>query len=238
VNLVYRTWYLGGEKTSLGEIASAGVARSVRVQVALGGRALRLPRLRLDEHARYAGGGPLGQARMTQAVPRPEGLVDAGPRERLARVGRELRRVERRPEHRVTEHGRLRRPMQARGELLLERRRSHVPELDDSPTRLRLRRGHLVSDECLPNVRRCSSSSTSCQRSPSSSPRRRPVERATVVILRAAAYQWASSPRSGLRARDGSACSARARRAASRPSVSTRAPTRRARRGARRPRWR
>lgn len=85
-----------GEQPRLCELGSVRVCRAVRVQVPLGRRALRVPGLRLHEHARHPGGGGLGQRRVAHAVPRPERGWHVRPGQRLARVPRELRGFERR----------------------------------------------------------------------------------------------------------------------------------------------
>jgi len=85
-------------------------------------------------------------------MPHPEPPVDAGAIESLPRIRRELRRIERRAEARVTEHDRLRRPVQAPGELLLERSDCNVTKRNAPPPRPALRRRDLVSDERLSDV--------------------------------------------------------------------------------------
>ena len=72
--------------------------------------------------------------------------------ESLPCVARQLRRIERSAERRVTEHDGLGATVLAGSELLLQRRERDVTDVDHPPPRLRLRRRDLVANERLPNV--------------------------------------------------------------------------------------
>ncbi len=84
---------------------------------------------------------------------------------------------------------RLRRAVQARRELLLQRRERDVAEVDHPPPRLALRRRDLVADERLPDVKAAVEELHVLPAKPEKLAPPQTRREAIVVMRRAAAYQ-------------------------------------------------
>lgn len=148
---------------------------------------------RLDEHRRDARGGSLRQRRVSQPVPGSEPQPRPQERAPSSRSSSAWRgqAVSQGPNGRTRS---TRAPDGGSRRTAPRERQPQYPRagLVRPPARLF---GVVISFRTKDwRTCRCrSSSSTPCQRSPSSSPRRRPVESATVVMRRAEAYQYRSS---------------------------------------------